>query len=166
MDLSGKRLVVIGGAGLIGSHTVDALVNEDVGSIVVYDTFSARQDREPREALRDPRVSIFELGGDICGTDILDAALKDADGVPLRRTLAASLPRLPALGLRRERGRHVQCARGVRNGVERLCTLVASVYGDAVEEPMTESHPFNNRSLWPQDRRRGDGPRGARLMMA
>ena len=40
MDLSGKRLVVIGGAGLIGSHTVDALVNEDVGSIVVYDTFS------------------------------------------------------------------------------------------------------------------------------
>ena len=77
MDLSGKRLVVIGGAGLIGSHTVDALVNEDVGSIVVYDTFSPRQDREPREALRDPRVSIFELAATSAGTDILDAALKD-----------------------------------------------------------------------------------------
>ena len=24
----------------------------------------------------------------------------------------------------------------------------ASVYGDAVEDPMTENHPFNNTNLW------------------
>jgi len=39
MDLSGKKLVVIGGIGLIGSHTVDALVREDVGEIVILDCF-------------------------------------------------------------------------------------------------------------------------------
>ena len=33
MDVRGKRFVVIGGAGLIGSHTVDALTREDVAEI-------------------------------------------------------------------------------------------------------------------------------------
>ena len=36
MDIRGKKLLVIGGAGLIGSHTVDLLGKEDVGEIVVY----------------------------------------------------------------------------------------------------------------------------------
>ena len=35
MDIRGKRIVVIGGAGLIGSHTVDRLLLEDVGELVV-----------------------------------------------------------------------------------------------------------------------------------
>ncbi|MGQ0658743.1 MAG: hypothetical protein ACT4NU_11740 [Chromatiales bacterium] len=39
MDLRGKKLVVIGGAGLIGSHTVDLLSKEDAGEITVYDNF-------------------------------------------------------------------------------------------------------------------------------
>ncbi len=33
MNLKDKKLVVIGGAGLIGSHTVDQLVREDVKEI-------------------------------------------------------------------------------------------------------------------------------------
>ncbi len=36
-----------------------------------------------------------------------------------------------------------------RNRVERLVySSSASVYGDAVEEPMTESHPFNNKNFY------------------
>ena len=30
VDLGGKRLVVIGGAGFIGSHTVDTLLRDDI----------------------------------------------------------------------------------------------------------------------------------------
>ena len=33
MDLKGKKIVVIGGAGLIGSHTVDLLTKEDVKEV-------------------------------------------------------------------------------------------------------------------------------------
>ena len=40
MNLAGKRLVVVGGGGLIGSHTVEALLREDVGEVVVYDNSS------------------------------------------------------------------------------------------------------------------------------
>jgi UDP-glucose 4-epimerase len=37
----------------------------------------------------------------------------------------------------------------VNNGIERLVySSSASVYGDAVELPMTESHPFNNRNFY------------------
>ena len=39
MDIRGKKFLVIGGAGLIGSHTVDALLTEDVGEVIVYDNF-------------------------------------------------------------------------------------------------------------------------------
>ena len=50
MDIRGKKLVVIGGAGLIGSHTIDALTREDVGEIIVYDNFV----RGSSENLRTP----------------------------------------------------------------------------------------------------------------
>ena len=81
MDIRGKKFLVIGGAGLIGSHTVDALLHEDVEKIVIYDNFVRGTPENLADALNDPRVSVFELGGDILRTDILDAALKGADGV-------------------------------------------------------------------------------------
>ena len=37
MNLKNKRLLVIGGAGLIGSHTVDELIKEDVAEIRIFD---------------------------------------------------------------------------------------------------------------------------------
>src|SRR5258706_196217 len=40
MDIRGKRLLLVGGAGLIGSHTVDALIPEDVAEIRIYDNFT------------------------------------------------------------------------------------------------------------------------------
>ena len=40
MDIRGKRAGRDRGAGLIGSHVVDALVHEDVTEIVIYDNFS------------------------------------------------------------------------------------------------------------------------------
>ena len=64
MELQGKKLVLIGGAGLIGSHTVDHLVKEDVKEIVIYDNFVRGRVENLQKALKDPRVKIFDAGGD------------------------------------------------------------------------------------------------------
>ena len=75
MDLKDKKLVVIGGAGLIGSHTVDRLLAEDAREIVVYDNFARGVKGNLAGALRDPRVRVYDVGGDICQTDVLNEAL-------------------------------------------------------------------------------------------
>ena len=58
MEFQGKNLLVIGGAGLIGSHTVDALLRQDVGSLTIYDNFARGRVENLADALRDPRVKI------------------------------------------------------------------------------------------------------------
>ena len=151
MDIRGKRLVVIGGAGLIGSHVVDRLTREDVGEIVVYDNFVRGVPENLDDALEDPRVRVFEVGGDICQTDILDAALKNADGVfhfaALWLLQCHEFPR-SAFDVN-VAGTFNVLEACVANNVQRLVySSSASVYGDAVEEPMTETHPFNNRNFY------------------
>lgn len=151
MDVRGKRFVVIGGAGLIGSHAVDQLVKTDVGEIVIYDNFVRGTHENLAEAMRDPRVKIFEAGGDITQSDILGAALKGADGVfqfaALWLLQCHEFPRT-AFDVN-VRGMFNVLDGCVRNGVKRLVwSSSASVYGDAVEEPMTEDHPFNNKNFY------------------
>ena len=43
MDIQNKKILVIGGAGLIGSHTVDYLVKEDIKEIIIYDNFAREE---------------------------------------------------------------------------------------------------------------------------
>ena len=151
MNLQGTKLVLVGGAGLIGSHTVDRLLKEDVKEILIYDNFLRGSRENLNEAMKDPRVKIYDVGGDIMQTDILQSAFEGADGVF----------HLAALWL-------LQCheyprsafdvnVRGTFNVMEaciakRVKRLVysssASVYGDAVREPMDEDHPFNNQNFY------------------
>jgi UDP-glucose 4-epimerase len=151
MDIRGKKLVVIGGAGLIGSHTVDELTKEDVREIVIYDNFVRGTRENLNGSARDPRVKIYEAGGDICRTDILSAALEGADGVfhfaALWLLQCHDYPRA-AFDVNVQGTFNVLEA-CVKNGVGRLVySSSASVYGDAVEEPMTEDHPFNNKNFY------------------
>ena len=151
MNISGKKLVVIGGAGLIGSHTVDQLTREDVGEIIVYDNFVRGTHENLQEALRDPRIKIYEVGGDICQTDILNTALKGVDGVfhfaALWLLQCHEYPRA-AFDVN-IRGTFNVLEACVAQGIKRLVySSSASVYGDAVEEPMTEDHPFNNKNFY------------------
>ena len=81
MNIRGKKLLVIGGAGLIGSHTVDALLKEDVGEVIVYDNFVRGRMENLTQARHDPRFKVYDIGGDILQTDILEAAMQSIDGV-------------------------------------------------------------------------------------
>lgn len=151
MDLSGQKLVVIGGAGLIGSHTVDRLVQSDAREIVVFDNFVRGREDNLVGALRDPRVKVFDIGGDITQSDILNEALKGADGVfhfaALWLLQCHDFPR--SAFDTNVRGTFNVLEACVAQGVKRLVySSSASVYGDAVEEPMTEDHPFNNKNFY------------------
>jgi UDP-glucose 4-epimerase len=151
MDIRGKKLVVIGGAGLIGSHTVEALTKHDVKEIVVYDNFVRGRQENLAIALQDPRVKVYDIGGDILQTDILESALEGADGVfhlaALWLLQCHEYPR-SAFDVN-VRGTFNVMEACVKKGVQRLVySSSASVYGDAVEEPMTEDHPFNNKNFY------------------
>ncbi len=151
MDIRGKKLLVIGGAGLIGSHTIDHLVQEDVGEIVIYDNFSRGRIENLAEALKDKRVRVFDVGGDICQTDILEKAMEGVDGVfhfaALWLLQCHDYPR--AAFEVNIHGTFNVLEACIKQGVQRLVTSSsASVYGDAVQEPMDEDHPFNNKNFY------------------
>lgn len=151
MEIVGKKFLVIGGAGLIGSHLVEELVDTDVAEIVVYDTFARGTRANLARALNDPRVRVFEAGGDICQVDILNDAMRSVDGVfhfaALWLLQCHEYPR-SAFEVNVQ-GMFNVLEACVANGVERLVwSSSASVYGDAVSEPITEEHPFNNKNFY------------------
>ncbi len=151
MDIRGKKFLVVGGAGLIGSHVVDELVKEDVAEICIYDNFVRGTHENLASAMKDPRVKIFEAGGDICQTDILDAAMKGKDGVfHLAALWLLQCHEYPRAAFDvNVRGTFNVLEACVANRIKRLVwSSSASVYGDAVEEPMTEDHPFNNKNFY------------------
>lgn len=151
MEIGGKKFVVIGGGGLIGSHTVEALLKEDVGEILVYDNFARGSRDNLREALKDGRVRIFDIGGDVLQTDILEMALNGADGVfhlaALWLLQCHEFPR-SAFDVN-VRGTFNVMEACIKKNVKRLVySSSASVYGDAVSEPMDEDHPFHNKNFY------------------
>lgn len=153
MDLTNKRILVIGGAGLIGSHTVDQLLKEPVKEIRIFDNFSRGREENLADALKDPRVNVFPHGGELLHPEIVNAAMKDIDGVYCFAALwllhcwdyPRSAMEVNVAGL----FNILEAITTNRTNVERLVwSSSASVYGDAVEEPMTEAHPLNNTNFY------------------
>lgn len=150
-DIKGKKILVIGGAGFIGSHVVDNLLNEDIKQVTIYDNFVRGTADNIENALKDPRTRVFEVGGDILQTDILNAAMKESDMVIHLAALwllqCHEFPRSAFEVNIRGTFNILEACRD--NKIERLVySSSASVYGDAVEIPMTEDHPFNNRTFY------------------
>ena len=153
MKLNGKTFMVIGGAGLIGSHTIEKLLKEDVKEVVVYDNFTRGREENLEEALKDPRVSIHDVGGDILQTDILNSAMKDRgiDGVfHLAALWLLQCHNFPRSAFNTNvAGTFNVMEACVANNINRLVwSSSASVYGDSVTDPMEESHPFNNKNFY------------------
>lgn len=149
MDLAGRKVTVIGGAGLIGSHLVDQLCIEEVAEIRVFDNLYRGSRENLREALKDDRVRLME--GDLLNQEALKEALQGTDYV--FHLAAAWLleclekPRLAVNVNIMGTFNVLECCRDL--GIQRLVfSSSASVYGNAVTIPMTEDHPFNNRTLY------------------
>ena len=151
MQLSGKRVLVIGGAGFIGSHVVAELLCTDVAKVVVYDNFARGKKSNINEYLLDPRCSIFEDGGDIREIDVLNAAMKNVDAViHLAAMWLLHCKDYPRTAFEVNiAGTFNILEACVNNNIEKLVySSSASVYGDAVEVPILETHLFNNRNFY------------------
>jgi UDP-glucose 4-epimerase len=151
MEINGSRILVIGGAGLIGSHVVEQLLEEDIKEVVVFDNFCRGTRENLEKVLKDDRCRIFEIGGDILQTDILNAAMKGVDGViHLAALWLLQCHEFPRAAFDVNiRGTFNVLEACVNNNIKRLVySSSASVYGDAVEEPMTENHPYNNWTFY------------------
>ena len=151
MKINGSKILVIGGAGFIGSHVVSELLKTDVEKVTIYDNFTRGKTTNIVESLKNPRCSLYPNGGDIRDVDLLNDSMKDIDGVIHLAAMwllhCKDYPRT-AFHVNIEGTFNVLEA-CVKNNINRLVySSSASVYGDAVEVPMTENHPFNNRNFY------------------
>jgi len=148
MNLSGSRIAVIGGAGLIGSHLVDQLTREDA-EIVVIDNLVRGRKENLAEALKSHRVKL--VMADIRNKEELAKAMAGSDYVV----------HLAALWLLQCQEDPRACLEvnvvGTQNVIEVARDLKvkrvvfsssASVYGEPSYLPMDEKHPFNNRTAY------------------
>jgi len=151
MEIKDSKILVIGGAGFIGSFVVTELLKHPVKEVVIYDNFARGNKQYLEEQLKDERCSIFPFGGDIRETDILDTAVQGKDYVI---SLAAmwllhckDYPRTAFdVNIAGTFNVFEAC---VKHKVKKLIwSSSASVYGDALELPMTEEHPFNNKNFY------------------
>jgi UDP-glucose 4-epimerase len=151
MDIRGKKFLVIGGAGFIGSHLIDQLIQEDVAEIRIYDNMTRGSEENLTQALKDPRVKVFELGGELMHRDILSAAMQGIDGVfHLAALWLLHCYDFPRSAFEVNIGGTFNVLEAMlQNGVKKLVySSSASVYGDAVREPMDEDHPYNNNNFY------------------
>lgn len=150
-EIKDNKILVIGGAGFIGSHVVDELIREDVKEIIIYDNFCRGTIDNLRNALSDPRVKVHDAGGDICQADILDSAMGGVDYViHLAALWSLQCYEYPRAAFDVNiRGTFNVLEACIRHKIKKLVySSSASVDGDAVEIPMTESHPYNNKTFY------------------
>jgi len=151
MEIKNSKILVIGGAGFIGSFVVSELLKHDVAEVIVYDNFARGKKSHLDESLKDKRCSIYPIGGDIRETDILNTAMKGMDYVICLSAMwllhCKDFPRTAFdVNIAGTFNVFEAC---VNNNIKKIIlSSSASVYGDAVELPMTEEHPFNNKNFY------------------
>ncbi len=149
--LEDARVLVIGGAGFIGGFVVEELLKEPVREVIIYDNFSRGKMENIEESLKDPRCSIYPYGGDVRETDVLDTAMEGVDYVfHLAAMWLLHCKDYPRTAFDvNVAGTFNVLEACVKHNVKKLIySSSASVYGDAVEVPMTEDHPFNNKNFY------------------
>jgi UDP-glucose 4-epimerase len=148
--IAGKRVLITGGAGLIGSHIADQLVARRPSEIRVLDNFVRGRRENLAWATANGPVTLME--GDIRDMRAVRAAMDGIDVVfhqaAIRITQCAEQPAL-ALDVLVNGTCNVldaAMAAGVRKVV---AASSASVYGLADRFPTDEQHhPYNNRTLY------------------
>ena len=150
LNLRNLRIMVTGGAGLIGSHIIDRLLNESPAEIVVLDNFVRGRRENLANAMLSGRVTIVE--GDIRDRALVTEAMQGIDVLfhqaAIRITQCAEEPALAMDVL--VNGTFIVLDVARQAGVRKVVAASsASVYGLADRFPTDEQHhPYNNRTLY------------------
>ena len=148
-DLRDSSVLLIGGAGFVGSHIVDQLTQEPVREIVVLDNFVRGNRSNLEQAASDERVRIVE--GSVTDRDLLVRLMEQSNlCVHLAALWLGECVAEPRAALDVNVGGTFSVVEAAQQaGVQRVVySSSASVYGDALFTPMTEDHPFNNRTMY------------------
>jgi UDP-glucose 4-epimerase len=147
MSLKNKSALVTGGAGFIGSHLVDRIINEEPDNLVVVDNFSLGKNRNlilakqnyPKLKIYEENAAIKSLMKSILEKENIDVVFNLAI-VPLPACL--SNPKVAY-------DTNVKLTSVICELARIGCykTLIhyssSEAYGDALDVPMTEGHPLN-----------------------
>ena len=152
IELAGARALVTGGAGTIGSHVVDQLVQAGAAEVVVLDNLVRGRVANLDWALAHGPDVVRVVEGDIRDVATVHELTAGKDVVfhlaALRITQCAEEPRLALESL--VDGTFTVLEAAVEHGVKKVvASSSASVYGLAEEFPTTERHhPYNNDTFY------------------
>lgn len=149
MQLDDSRVLVIGGAGFIGSHIVEKLLAEPVREVIVFDNFIRGKRQNLTDVAGDKRLKIIE--GGITDIPSLQSVMDHTDFVfHLAALWLFECVHQPRAALEvNVNGTFNVIEAAQAAGVKKVIfSSSASVYGNALAIPMTESHPFNNRTMY------------------
>jgi UDP-glucose 4-epimerase len=144
VDLGGKRFLVTGGSGFIGSHVVERLLERGAREVVVFDKVVRR------ENLEQAGDAVTVVQGDVTDARAVREATEGVDGVFHMAVLplGPSVEK-PRLAHEVNVGGSLNVFEAARDaGVEKVVySSASSVYGDT-EETTDESHPLNTRTMY------------------
>jgi UDP-glucose 4-epimerase len=149
-SVRGSRVLVTGGAGAIGSHVCDLLVEAGAGEILVLDNFV--RGRRDNLAWAEANGPVHVIDGDICDRALVDELTEGIDLVfhqaAIRITQCAEEPRLAKEVM--IDGTYNVLESAVRHEVRKvIAASSASVYGLATAFPTNEDHhPYANDTLY------------------
>jgi UDP-glucose 4-epimerase len=147
--IQGKKILITGGAGFVGSTTADQLLEAGAAEVRVLDNFIRGNLRNLEHAKEIGEVVVID--GDIRDQGTVDNAMRGVDYVihqaALRITRCAEAPREAVEVLIDGASNVLESA--IRHKVKKIVAASsASVYGNPSYLPMDENHPFNNRTLY------------------
>lgn len=144
-----KKIFVTGGAGFIGSHLVDKLLEKGVEKIIIYDNFSTGRERNIEHLEGNKKVQIIR--GDILDYEALRQAISNAEVIfheaPQLEIFKAVEDPLEDLKTNTIGTLNVLKAALDAKIAKVVFASSAGCYGQAQYTPQDESHPL--RAQWP-----------------